>query len=477
MGDSTGFMKFSRQDFEKEPAATRIKHWHEFVRRLPDEALQIQGARCMDCGTPFCHWGCPLSNLIPDWNDLVYRGKWEVAIERLHKTNNFPEFTGRVCPAPCENSCVLGINKPAVTIKNIELSIIEKAYEKRFVTAQAPKTRSGKKVAVVGSGPSGLACADQLNQSGHLVTVYEKNEVVGGLVALGIPDYKLEKTVVERRVNRMVQEGVQFETDVYVGVDVSAEELQKKYDAVVLCCGAEHPRDLPVPGRELKGIHFAMEFLTQQNRVNAGQKFSAEKRISAEGKKVVVLGGGDTGADCIGTSNRQGAVNVKNFELLPQAPKDRAPDNPWPQWAYIDRIATSHEEGVERDFCIMTKSFSGENGKVKKLHAVRVEWGEKDPKTGRFAMKEIPGSEFEVEVDLVFLALGFLGPVKSGMIKKLSVDLDVRGNVKTNEQKMTSVEGVFAAGDMRRGQSLVVWAIQEGRLAAEGVDHYLKAQR
>ncbi len=473
MGDSKGFMKYPRQDFKKEPAKERIRHWKEFYLEMPEEKLKLQGGRCMDCGVPFCQSGCPIGNIIPDWNDLVYRNRWQEAVERLHKTNNFPEFTGRVCPAPCENSCVLAINEPAVTIKNIEVSIIEKAYKEGWVKPQPPKKRSGKKVAVVGSGPSGLACADQLNKAGHLVTVYEKNEAIGGLLTLGIPDFKLEKWVVERRVKRMEEEGVKFKPRTHIGVDVSTKKLVEEFDAVVLAGGAEDPRNLPVEGRDLDGIHFAMDFLTQQNRLGRGEKIVAEERISAEGKKVVVLGGGDTGSDCIGTANRQGASVVRNFELLPEPPQERAVGNPWPQWAFIMRTSTSHEEGVERDYAILTKGFSGEGGKVKKLHAVRIEFGEMDPETGRRPMKEIPGSQFTVEADLVLLALGFLGPVKRGMLEELGVVLDQRGNVKTDNNHMTSVSGVFAAGDMRRGQSLVVWAINEGRATATGVHQYL----
>ncbi|MDP2653576.1 MAG: glutamate synthase subunit beta [Candidatus Omnitrophota bacterium] len=477
MGDAKGFMKYDREDFHKQPAPDRIRHWKEFYLEMPEEDLRKQGARCMDCGVPFCQSGCPIGNIIPDWNDLVYNNRWQEAIERLHKTNNFPEFTGRVCPAPCENSCVLGINAPPVTIKNIEVSIIEKAYEEGFIKPLSPKHRTGLKVAVVGSGPAGLACADQLNKAGHTVTVYEKNEEVGGLLMFGIPDFKLGKWVVKRRVKRMEQEGVKIKAGVHVGVDVSARELAGKHDAVVLCGGAEQPRDIPIPGRELKGIHFAMEFLAQQNRVNMGQHIKAEDRILAEGKSVVVLGGGDTGSDCIGTSNRQGAKQVYNFELLARPPKSRDADNPWPQWAFIERSSTSHDEGCERDYGVMTKRFSGENGRVKKLHAVRLEFGPKDPKTGRRDMKEIPGSEFEVDADLVLLALGFLGPVKNGMLQELGVALDERGNVKTDNNRMTSVPGIFAAGDMRRGQSLVVWAINEGRAAAEGVHGYLMSAK
>lgn len=473
MGDVTGFMKYERKDFGKQAVDERLKHWDEFVRPLAEEALRIQGARCMDCGIPFCQSACPVANIIPDWNDLVFRGRWEEAFLRLRRTNNFPEFTGRLCPAPCENSCVLGINQSPVTIKNIEVSIIEKAYKEGWVKGQAPKKRTGKKVAVVGSGPAGLACADELNKAGHAVTVFEKNECPGGVLRFGIPDFKLGKKVVERCLKRMEEEGVTFKTKVNAGVDIRAKELQKKFSAVVLCGGAERPRDLPVEGRELKGIYFAMDYLTQQNRVNAGKKISPKERITAKGKNVVVLGGGDTGSDCVGTANRQGAKSVKQFELLPRPPKERAKDNPWPQWALIERTSTSHEEGAQRDYCIMTKKFSGKNGVLKKLHAVRLEFGHKDTKTGRGEMREIPGSAFEVDADLVFLAMGFLGPVQNGLLEDFGVELDSRGNVKADQNKMTSIPGVFTAGDMTRGQSLVVWAIHEGRAAAKGVQNYL----
>ncbi len=477
MGEVKGFLKYVRRDFDKEPIPVRLRHWKEFVIYPPEAELRRQGARCMDCGIPFCHSGCPIGNLIPDWNDLVYRGRWKEALERLLKTNNFPEFTGRVCPAPCEASCVLGINEPAVSIKNIEVSIINKGYKEGWLSPQPPRHRTGKKVAVIGSGPSGLACADQLNKKGHKVTVYEKNEAIGGLLRFGIPDFKLEKHIIERRVQRMAGEGVIFKTKSYVGVNVSVEELHQQFDAIVLSGGSEQPRDLPIPGRDLKGVYFALQFLTQQNRVNQGEKIPPEERITAEGKQVVVLGGGDTGSDCVGTANRQGALSVKQFELLPKPPLKRPPDNPWPQWPFIYRRSTSHEEGCEQDYQVMTKEFIGENGQLKKLRAVRLEFGPKDPQTGRRPMKEIPGSEFEVEVDLVLLALGFLGPVKAGMIEQFGVELDARGNVKTDNNMMTSVEGIFAAGDMRRGQSLVVWAIYEGRKVAEGVHRYLMTEK
>lgn len=476
MGDIKGFLKYNRQDFKKEPVSERLHHWKEFAKFLPDEELRLQGGRCMDCGVPFCQSGCPIGNIIPDWNDLVYNNRWGEAIDRLHKTNNFPEFTGRVCPAPCENACVLAINQPAVTIKNIELAIIEKAYEEDWIKPQPPQHRSGKKAAVIGSGPAGLACADQLNKLGHKVTVYEKNEVVGGLLTLGIPDFKLEKWVVERRVKRMHQEGVIFKTKVHVGVGLSAKELLGKFDALILCGGAEAARELPIPGRELEGIYQAMFYLPQQNRRGLGQTIDPKTSVTAKDKRVIILGGGDTGSDCLGTANRQGAVWVKQFELMPEPPKERTLDNPWPSWAFIQRTSTSQEEGVERDYGILTKRFSGQDGRLKKLHAVRLSFGEKDPKTGQRPMKEIPASDFEVDADMVLLALGFTGPVKKGMLEELGVELDARGNVKTNQCKMTSLSGVFAAGDMSRGQSLVVWAIQEGRAAAAGVHQYVMSQ-
>jgi len=473
MGEVKGFLKFDRQEFLKQPPEERARHWNEFIRLLSAGDLGKQGARCMDCGVPFCHSGCPVSNLIPDWNELVFQGRWQDALERLHKTNNFPEVTGRICPAPCENACVLGYNFPAVTIKNIELAIIEKAFEQGWVVPRPPKQRTGKNTAVVGSGPAGLACADQLNKSGHRVVVYEKNERIGGLLRFGIPDFKMEKRVIDRRVDLMKREGVEFKTGIHVGKDITLYDLTQKYHAVILAGGAEQPRDLPVEGRDLKGVYFAMEFLTQQNRVNSGLKYSGE-RIDVKGKAVVVIGGGDTGSDCVGTSRRQGARSVVQIELLPRPPKERAVDNPWPQWAQIERTSSSHEEGVVRDYAVLTKKLSGENGILKKLHGVRLEFGEKDPNTELRSMKEISGSEFELESDIVFLAMGFTGPVKSGMIEELGLDLDVRGNIKTDQNYMASIRGIFAAGDMRRGQSLVVWAIHEGRKAAQGVNVYLK---
>lgn len=472
MGEIQGFLKYQKVDFKKQKIEERKNHWNEFIIPLPEEKLKTQGARCMDCGIPFCQSGCPINNIIPDWNDLIYKGSWKEAFYRLSRTNNFPEFTGRVCPAPCENACTLAINKDAVTIKNIELSIIEKAFNEGYIKAKVPSVRSGKKVAIVGSGPAGLACADQLNKASHTVTVYEKNEYIGGLLTLGIPNFKLDKLVVERRVKLMEEEGVIFKTNTEIGKDVLLSELLEQFDAVVLAGGAEQPRNLPVEGRNLNGIHFAMEFLTQQNRANFGQSFNGN-RIDAKGKNVVVIGGGDTGSDCIGTANRQGAKSVINLELLAQPPSARSADNPWPQWALIERTSSSHEEGVEKMYSVMTKKFTGRNNKVEKLHLVKLQFGNKNPLTGVKPMSEIPGSEFTINVDLVLLAMGFLGPVRNNLINELDIELDARGNVKTDENKMTNIPGIFAAGDMRRGQSLVVWAINEGRTTAKNVDKYI----
>ncbi len=477
MGEATGFLRYDRRDLEKQTVSSRIRHWKEFIRLPAEEVLQIQGARCMECGVPFCHWACPAGNLVPEWNDLVYRGTWEEAFHRLRGTNNFPEFTGRVCPVPCEDSCVLAINKPAVTIKNLELAIIEKAFQAGWVKSQPPAHRTGQSVAVIGSGPSGLACADQLNKLGHSVTVYEKNEEVGGLLTFGIPDFKLEKHIVRRRVRLLEEEGVVFKTGAHVGVDISAKYIQKEYDAMVLAGGAEECRELKIPGRELKGVYQAMLYLSQQNKVNQGQRFPPDERMDANGKNVVVLGGGDTGADCVGSANRQGARSVRQFEILGCPPKERTADNPWPEWARIYRKASSHEEGVEQDYGILTKSLSGQNGYIKKLHAVRLEYGAVDPQSGQPVYREIPDSQFTVDCNLLILAMGFLGPVKRGMLDELKVELDDRGNVKTDNHRMTSVPGIFSAGDMRRGQSWIVWAIHEGRAAARGVQRWLSRTR
>ena len=426
----------------------------------------------MNCSVPFCMGGCPLGNIIPDFNDLVYRGKWREALNELHSTNNFPDFTGRICPAPCEGSCVLNINDDPVTIEYIEKAISDRGWNEGWIVPEPPTARTGKSVAVIGSGPAGMAAAMQLNRVGHMVTVFERNEYIGGLLRLGIPEFKLEKTVVQRRVDQMTAEGVTFKTGVCVGQDVAAADIRSEFDAICLTGGSTVARDLSIPGRELDGVHLAMEYLTQQNRINEGQTFSPSDRIVAEGKRVLVLGGGDTGSDCVGTAHRQGAEVVYQFELLPEPPLVRRDDNPWPQWPVILRTSSSHEEGAVRDYNILTKSFTGSNGTVQKMHAVRLEWGQPDY-TGRPAMIEVEGSEFELDVDLVLLALGFVHPEKAGMLDQLDVDLDSRGNVVTGSNKMTSVPGVFAAGDMSRGQSLVVWALAEGREAARGIDEYL----
>ncbi len=431
----------------------------------------------MDCGIPFCHGGCPLGNIIPEWNDLVYKNRWRDALDMLFKTNNFPEFTGRVCPAPCEEACVLGINEKPVTIKLIEQNIIDQAFEEGWVQANPPEKRTGKKVAVVGSGPAGLGCAAQLNKAGHLVTVFERADRIGGLLMYGIPNFKLEKRVVDRRVKLMEAEGITFKTSANVGADISLNDLRSEFDAIVLCGGATHARELNVPGRELKGIYKAMDYLPLQNKRNLGDEIPDHEFIDAKDKNVIILGGGDTGADCLGTAQRQGCRSVKQFELLPRPPESRTADMPWPYWPMIFRTSSAHEEanaisgGEIRDFSINTQRFSGDNGHVEKLHAVRLEW--KKGADGRCQMKELPGSEFELDCDLCLLAMGFVSPEHPGPIQQLGLKLDGRGNVTVDENYMTSVPGVFAAGDMRRGQSLVVWAISEGRQAARGVDIYL----
>ena len=471
MGKVTGFLEIKREMAPRRPVEERLNDWSQVYQDPDDKLVQSQGARCMDCGIPFCHTGCPLGNIIPDWNDLVYRDRWQEAIAILHKTNNFPEFTGWVCPAPCEAACVLGINDNPVTIKQIELSVITHAFREGWIKPQPPKVRTGKKIAVIGSGPAGLACAAQLNKVGHTVTVFERADRIGGLLTYGIPDFKMEKWLVKRRLDLMAAEGITFKTNANVGVNVSVDELRANFDGVVLAGGATQARDLPVPGRELDGIHFAMDYLPQQNRRVAGDTIT-EKEITARGKHVVVLGGGDTGSDCHGTALRQGALSVSSWELLPKPPAERTESMPWPYWPMILRTSSSHEEGGMRDWSVNTKRFSGRDGKVETLHAVRLEFGAPDA-TGRRPMSEVPGSEFEVKADLVLLALGFLGPQKSGMIEQLGLKLDPRGNVLADQNYMTSIPGIFSAGDMRRGQSLVVWAITEGRQAARGVDKYL----
>ena len=471
MAKPTGFKEFARVIPERRPVQERKADYREFYRRWTEEQAKDQGARCMDCAVPFCHMGCPLGNLIPDFNHQVYLGDWQQALKVLLSTNNFPEFTGRICPAPCEASCVLSINSDPVTIEYIEKEISERGFEQGWIQAEPPSQRTGKKVAVVGSGPAGLAAAQQLNRAGHSVTVFERDDYIGGLLMLGIPDFKLSKEVVRRRVDLMAQEGVTFKTGINVGVNYSVDELLSQFDAVCLTGGSTHARDLPVPGRDLAGIHLAMDYLPQQNRIQAGESVSPEQRITAEGKRVVILGGGDTGADCLGTAHRQGAELVSQFELLPEPPKERGGNNPWPQWPNILRSSGAHEEGGIRDYDILTKSFSGSNGRVEKLHAVRVEWTSGE--NGRYNMEEVPGSEFEVEADLVLLAMGFLHPQHEGMLTQLGVELDDRGNVKIDKDRMTNIPGLFAGGDMARGQSLVVWAIAEGREAARSMDLYL----
>jgi glutamate synthase (NADPH/NADH) small chain len=463
MGKTTGFLEHTREAPTRRPVIERVNDWFEVYQEFPEDKVRTQGARCMDCGVPFCHTGCPLNNVIPDWNDLVYRDRWREAVRVLHATNNFPEFTGRICPAPCEAACVLGINEPPVTIKVIEKTIIEHAFREGWIRPEPPLVRSGKHVAVVGSGPAGLAAAQQLNRAGHSVTVFEKADRIGGLLRYGIPDFKMEKWLLDRRIKQMTAEGVEFRTNVHVGHAIPGEELREDFNAILLAGGAEQPRDLPVPGRKLKGIHFAMEFLPQQNRRGAGDQ--VPNQILATGKHVVIIGGGDTGADCLGTSHRQKAASVHQFEIMPMPPENRADSTPWPLWPLQLRVESSHEEGGIRDWAIATTSFSGD-GHVSKLHAVRVGPAPKfDP---------IPGSEFTLDADLVLLAMGFTGPVKTGLIEQLGVNLDARGNVSTDANYMSSAPGVFAAGDLRRGQSLVVWAIAEGRKAAEGIDSYLK---
>jgi glutamate synthase (NADPH/NADH) small chain len=471
VGKITGFLEIERELPARRPVAERLRDWRELEGKLPEDKLQAQGARCMDCGIPFCHKGCPLGNIIPDWNDLVYRGRWKDAIDRLHSTNNFPEFTGRICPAPCEEACVLAINDDAVTIKQIEKQIIDHAFKEGWIAPVPPSQRSGKRVAIVGSGPAGLAAAAQLNRAGHTVEVFERADRIGGLLTYGIPDFKLEKSIVERRLQQMRAEGVVFRVNANVGVNVPVGELRANYDAIVLAGGATWARDLPIPGRELKGIHFAMDFLPQQNRKVAGD--TVHEQLVATGKNVVILGGGDTGSDCLGTSNRQGAKCVHQFELLPKPPESRTEEvAPWPYWPMILRSSSSHEEGVQRDWSVNTKAFSGDaDGNVRKLHGVRLEWS-KDT-SGRPQMTEVPGSEFEIDCELVLLAMGFLGPERAGMLEELAVRLDQRGNVAVGADYQSSVSGVFACGDMRRGQSLVVWAIWEGREAARGVDAFL----
>ncbi|HKV05817.1 MAG TPA: glutamate synthase subunit beta [Candidatus Acidoferrales bacterium] len=464
MGKVTGFKEYARETPARRPVEERVKDYFEVYLPFPDDHVRTQAARCMDCGIPFCHTGCPVNNIIPDWNDLAYRDEWKEAIRVLHSTNNFPEFTGRICPAPCEAACVLGINEPPVTIKVIEKTIVDRAWKEGWIKPEPPETRTGKRVAVVGSGPAGLAAAQELNRAGHWVTLFEKADRMGGLLRYGIPDFKMEKRVLDRRLEQMIAEGVIFKTNAHVGRNVPAEDLRKEFDAILLAGGAENPRDLKVPGRDLKGIHFAMEYLPQQNKRIAGDR--VPRQILATGKRVVIIGGGDTGADCLGTCHRQNAKSVLQFEIMPMPPAERAPSTPWPLWPLQLRTESAHEEGGVRDWAVGTTKFTGDDdGNVKLLHAVRVG---PPPK-----FELVTGTEFTIEVDLVLLALGFTGPVQKGMLEELGVEIDPRGNVSTKGNYESSVPGVFAAGDTRRGQSLVVWAIAEGRNAAKAISDYL----
>ena len=464
MGKVTGFKEYNRETPTRRPVAERVNDYFEVYQPFPEESVRTQAARCMDCGIPFCHTGCPVNNIIPDWNDLVYRDEWKDAIRVLHATNNFPEFTGRICPAPCEAACVLGINEPPVTIKVIEKTIVDHAWDEGWIKPEPPETRTGKRVAVVGSGPAGLAAAQQLNRAGHWVTLFEKADRIGGLLRYGIPDFKMEKRVLDRRLEQMTAEGVQFQPNAHVGHNVPVEALRKEFDAILLSGGAEAPRDLKVPGRELKGIHFAMEFLPQQNKRVAGDDVHGQ--ILATGKRVVIIGGGDTGADCLGTCHRHKAASISQFEIMPMPPGERHPSTPWPLWPLQLRTESAHEEGGLRDWALGTTKFVGDSeGNVTQLHGIRV------GPPPRF--EPMPGTDVVIDTDLVLLALGFTGPVKQGMVEQFGVELDSRGNIATKGNYMSSVPGVFAAGDMRRGQSLVVWAIAEGRSAAKAIDQYL----
>ncbi len=475
MGNPKGFIEVERIDSGYRPVNERIDDYGEVEQTLNEKDRKLQASRCMDCGIPFCHWACPVGSKIPEWQDAIYKGEWKLASDILHSTNSFPEFTGRICPNPCEKSCVLAIHKEAVTIRENEASIVEKAFAEGYIQPRVPQKRTGKKVAVIGSGPAGMSSADLLNQMGHDVTVFEKDEAVGGLLRFGIPDFKLNKKVIDRRIEIFEQEGIKFKTNQYVGYDVKGEKILQDFDAVVLAIGAMQPRDLPVEGRDLKGVHFAMEFLTQQNRVNRGAKVTNKDRISAEGKNVLVIGGGDTGSDCVGTSNRHKAKSVTQIEILPKPPVDRAEGNPWPYWPNVLKTSTSHEEGCERMWSVSTKQFIGSNGTLKKVELVDVEWT-KDEK-GAWKMNEVAGSERIIDVDLVFLSMGFVHAVHKGLVEELGIETDQRGNLKVNNTYQTSVDKVFAAGDSHNGASLVVTAIQKGREAAENVNNFLMAEK
>ncbi len=472
MDRTRAFIEIGRVTPPRRPVAERVSDWKEVYRPFPEETVRQQASRCMDCGIPFCHNGCPLGNLIPDWNDLVYRGRWREAIDRLHATNNFPEWTGKLCPAPCEDSCVLNINSDPVTIKQMEWEIIKRSWEEGWIRAQPPKSRTGKRVAVVGSGPAGLAAAQQLNRAGHVVTVFERDDRIGGLLRYGIPEFKMDKALLERRLRQLAEEGIELLPNSNVGDNVSVEYLRSEYHAVVLATGALKPRDLHVPGRELWGIHMAMEYLTLQNRRGEGDHIPDDQFISAKGKHVVIIGGGDTGADCLGTAHRQGAASVRSLQWRAAPPMERPPDNPWPLWANILRTSSAHEEGGERQFSVLTKEFVGSDGHVRAIRASRAEV-ERDA-SGRPRVVEEPGSEHEIPADLVLLAIGFHGPEPDGVVARLGVELTERGAIRTDRQKMTNVPGVFAAGDASRGQSLIVWAIAEGRQVADSVNRYLQ---
>ncbi len=469
MGKVTGFLEYDRETPHRRPVLERVNDWFEVYQDFPEPKLKEQAARCMDCGVPFCHTGCPLGNLIPDWNDLVWRGRWRDALRALHATNNFPEFTGRICPAPCEAACVLGINEPPVTIKVVEQSIVDRGFLEGWIHPEQPRRRTGKKVAIVGSGPAGLAAAQQLARAGHTVTVFEREDRVGGLLRYGIPDFKLEKDVVDRRLHQMIAEGVKFQTGVHVGEHLSGVDLQRDHDAVLLATGAEQPRDLTIPGRDLNGVHFAMDYLVQQNRRGAGDSFSSAEELSAAGKRVIIIGGGDTGADCLGTAHRQKAASVHQLQIHAMPPESRHKATPWPLWPLQLRVEAAHEEGGVREWSVLTTHFSGdENGQVQKLHCVRV-----GPKPD---LERMPGSEFYLEGNMILIAIGFSGPVRNGLLEQLAFKFTERGNLETDAGYMTSVPGIFSAGDARRGQSLVVWAIAEGRKAAHHIDKYLMGE-
>lgn len=472
MGDPKGFLKVQREAGIYRPVCERVTDFAEVSLPRPDARSKEQASRCMDCGTPFCHWGCPIGNYIPEWNDLLFKGDWKKAIELLQATNNLPEITGRICPAPCEYSCVLGINDDPVTVRENELSIVERGFRDGIIKPRAKVKRTGKSVAVIGSGPAGLAASDQLDKAGHNVTVFERDDSLGGIMRYGIPDFKLKKTLIDRRIKILKASGIKFVTGQDIGIDIPASKLKKEFDAICLACGSRVPRDLNIEGRTLSGIHFAMDYLIQSNRRAAGRQFGADGLIDAKGKRVVVIGGGDTGADCVGTAHRQGASCVVQIEVLPRPSDCRPKEAPWPKYPAIFKTSTSHEEGGERHWSILTKSFNGSSGRVESLACIRLDFSEKD-KCGCPVMKEVPGSEFTIDADLVLLAIGFVHPEKEGVITELGIALDTRGNVKTGPDYMTSVDGVFSAGDMRRGQSLIVWAISEGRRAAHCIDRYL----